>query len=118
MFVPGSKSRSHTRWSSCSRESVAPAFSSSVTSSENVLAEMSQHVEAVHVGESEVEDHEIAPGGGVECSTAGALDVHLEPARAKALADEGRDAFLVLDDEDLHRGTSIEKTVSAPSRRA
>src|SRR5699024_1509678 len=69
----------------------------------------SQYVEPVGVGQTEVQEHELETTGDrvVDRLTAGADDGRGEPVGVQALADERRDTFLVLDDEDSTHACSL-----------
>ena len=71
-------------------------------------AQLAQHLESVHSGQTDVEDHQIEPAGHrVVVGRRSVLDDgHGEPVGGQTFLDKRRDPRLVLGDQDAGHGSS------------
>ena len=78
-------------------------------------AELVEHLEAVHAGQADVEHHqvELAAEGVVEPLAAVGHRGGAVAVGRKSLGDEGRDALLVLDDQDAGHRLNSSSSVSS-----
>ena len=81
-------------------------------------AQAFEHVEAVQVGQAEIEDDErdAGPFGPPQRVPAAARPLDVIAVPAEPFLEERSDAFLVLNDQQRHRGILIQKAAPRPGR--